>query len=928
MSSQTSKGPVESGWGIISRVSSGDSVAFWKCAPVGGRMTMIFPPVEREVTLANCSAPRLNPPKRSTATSGPSTSSSATTTDEEAFAWQSRENLRNLCIGKLVKFEVEHKHPTSGRCYGNVYLNDSPSSPTHLGIAQALAGWIRVRRPANAKSLPPADSIQGQLFAAGNEAEASKRGLFQDPVPSDAIRKFPARFDSYQLFSRIRKAPQQFIVEQVKDGTCVRGYLLPSFHYLTLRLAGAQAPIVPYDPKEKKELAPEPHYPESKHFTDSHVLARVSSVTFHSVDKQDATFFASINLNGHDLSLELLKLGFARYVEWSTPRPLQDAYLAAEAEAKARRLVIWRNFAAPVISSSPVASSSTQTTTSSSPQDFQGVVREIRGNGDVVIRDAATSVLQTVSLSSLVIPRYGRTRDLDEPYGFEAHEFLRSQLRGKVVRARFDYVRPANPERSLTEKVFYSVSIGDKDIGAQLLAKGWAKLIVHREGAQRSPAYSEYLVAEGDAKLRKLGVHGNVAKAPKHRVNDITQKSSSAADSSKPTKGKKSKDSNLTGARRHLPFLLRAGRQPAVVEYVYSADRFKIFIPSESVIINFTLASVRAPKDGADPLTASINDFAREELTQMDVEIEVEKLDTIGTFVGTLWLRKRNFAASLVETGRARVVGHSGNFLRDLQQLETQAKIGRLGVWHDWDPEEERLKNEKAAVASGENTLAVTQEWMRVQVTDIIDAGWFFVQILGDELDSFRAVMSQVNSSLPVDSPAFNPRVGDLCLARFPADNQWYRSKILSVQDNAYSVFLIDLGPEEVLSRSELRPLDAQLASIPPQARECVLAFITPPRLREDYGEEAASFFRDLVWNKPLVANIEYRDGSVLYVSLGDPTTQVLINISMIGMGYALVQQRKEPHLRPVIQNFLTFQEEALRSHRGMWEYGDFRDEE
>src|SRR3989338_5653757 len=449
--SSSSSKPSESGYGLVSKVSSGDTLSVWRCAVINGKMTVTLPPFERELTLASCVAPRLSMPKRAGA-------SSSAPVEEEAFAWQSREHLRALCVGKLVKFDVEHKHPTTGRSYSHVFLNDGPV-PTHVGVSQARAGWVRVRRPTNLKALLPAESHQAQLIAANVEAEEALVGVFQDPIHADAVRKIPQGFDSFQLFSRLHKSPQQFVVEQVRDATCIRGYLLPSMHYLPIRIAGAQAPIQPFS-KDKQELPAEPHFAEAKYFTDSHILSRQVTLTFTSVDKQDATYFASVSLNGHDLGLELLRFGCARYVEWSTPRAQQAAYMAAESEAKSRRLSMWKDFS-PVVPSG-AASSSTSSSPSSSPlpqRDFQGVVREVRGNGELVIRKQDDRALVQITLSSIILPKYGRTRDLDEPYGYEAHEYLRSQLRGKTVKARFDYHRPANVERQIPEKACFTVFV-------------------------------------------------------------------------------------------------------------------------------------------------------------------------------------------------------------------------------------------------------------------------------------------------------------------------------------------------------------------------------------------------------------------------------------------------------------------------------------
>lgn len=59
-------------------------------------------------------------------------------------------------------------------------------------------------------------------------------------------------------------------------------------------------------------------------------------------------------------------------------------------------------------------------------------------------------------------------------------------------------------------------------------------------------------------------------------------------------------------AKQFLPFLQRAGRSEAVVEYVFSGSRLKLFMPKETCLITFLLAGEPPPPMGAasGPLAA------------------------------------------------------------------------------------------------------------------------------------------------------------------------------------------------------------------------------------------------------------------------------------------------------------------------------------
>nr|XP_020182409.3 ribonuclease TUDOR 2-like [Aegilops tauschii subsp. strangulata] len=107
-----------SGWlrGKVKAVTSGD------CLLIMGSTKAEIPP-EKSITLSYLMAPRLA--RRGGV--------------DEPFAWESREYLRKLCVGKEVTFRVDYTAPNIGRVFGTVYLGDK--NVAYLVVA---AGWERV----------------------------------------------------------------------------------------------------------------------------------------------------------------------------------------------------------------------------------------------------------------------------------------------------------------------------------------------------------------------------------------------------------------------------------------------------------------------------------------------------------------------------------------------------------------------------------------------------------------------------------------------------------------------------------------------------------------------------------------------------------------------------------------------------------------
>ena len=62
--------------------------------------------------------------------------------------------MRELCIGKKVKFSVEHK-TANGREYGNVETD----AGVNLAVAISEAGWAEIRSPPDGKEPRTYDSL-------------------------------------------------------------------------------------------------------------------------------------------------------------------------------------------------------------------------------------------------------------------------------------------------------------------------------------------------------------------------------------------------------------------------------------------------------------------------------------------------------------------------------------------------------------------------------------------------------------------------------------------------------------------------------------------------------------------------------------------------------------------------------------------------
>ncbi|GER54141.1 staphylococcal nuclease domain-containing protein, partial [Striga asiatica] len=717
------------GWlrGIVKGVPSGDSLV------IMGNSKAEIPP-EKTITLSSLMAPKLAPRRGGL---------------DEPFAWESREFLRKLCIGKEVTFRVDYTVPSINREFGSVFLGDK-----NVALLVVAAGWAKVREQGQQKG--EASPFLTELLRL--EEQAKQQGLGRwNRVPGAseaAIRDLPpsavsdsSNFDAMALLAAKKGSPLEAIVDQVRDGSTIRVYLLPEFQHVQVFVAGIQSPsagrraasesvvgteVASNEQNEDStaetrapltsaqrlaassvpmvEVPADPYGREAKHFTEIRVLHRDVRIVLEGVDKFSnltGSVYYPDGESAKDLALELVENGLAKYVEWSASLLEDEArrrLKTAELQAKKSRLRIWTNYVPPATNSKAIHD-----------QNFTGKVIEVASADCIVVADDSLpfgdpAAERRVNLSSIRGPKMGNPRrdQKPDPYARDAKEFLRTRLIGRQVNVSMEYSRkvslaegPGALPGSTDSRVmdFGSVFLlkdgdaaaasgagshqGGVNIAELLVARGFATVVRHRDFEERSNHYDALLSAESRAISGKKGMH-SAKDPPVRHVTDLLTASAKKA-------------------RDFLPFLQRNRRMSAVVEYVLSGHRYKIDIPKATCSIALSLSGVRCP--GRDePYSDEAIAFMRRKIMQRDVEIEVETVDRTGTFLGSVWENRTNVAIPLLEAGLAKIQSFSIDRVPEahlLIQAEQSAKQKNLKIWENY-VEGEEVTNGSGSAASAE----------------------------------------------------------------------------------------------------------------------------------------------------------------------------------------------------------------------------------
>lgn len=880
---------------IVKQVLSGDTVVI-RGQPKGG------PPPEKTVCLSNIQAPKL------ARRANPNIEGSAETKDEP-YAWEAREFLRRKLVGKEVAFYLEYKVPGSGREYGALYLGKD-SDGENVTEQLVAEGLVEVRR----MGLKKDDADQQRLIQLEEAAKVAGKGKHAADA-STHVRDIKWIIENPRNFvDSHHNKPIDAVIEHVRDGCTVRAFLLPSFDYVTVMLSGIKCPMFKTD-EDGKQVA-EVFAEECKFFTESRLLQRDVKIILEGVSNQNL-LGTVMHPNGNITEL-LLKEGFARCVDWSMGVVTQgaDKYRTAERCAKEKKLRIWKEYTAP--------------TSSIDIKDkaFSGKVVEVV-NGDGLVVKLAEGTFKKIFLASIRPPRLpaestengGTPKDLskrirplyDVPYMYEAREFMRKKLIGKKVNVEVDYIQPAN--QGFPEKMCCSVTIGGINIAEALVSKGLATVVRYRQDDdQRSSHYDELLAAEARAQKKGVGLFSK-KESPIHRVADIA--------------------GDVPKAKQFLPFLQRAGRSDAVVEFVASGSRLRLFLPRETCLITFLIAGIECPRGArqlpggdmvaAEPCGEEALLFTKELCLQREVEVEVEAIDKGGNFIGWLFVDGTNLSVALVEAGLAKVhfTAERSSHYKTLLAAQEDAKTARLKLWANFEePKETEVIEEPS-----ERQVNYT----KVVVTEVTDQFTFCAQKVdnGPQLESMMDQMRQEMQTNPPLPGAYTPKRGDVCAAKFSGDGQWYRAKILRVDSGKVSVLFIDFGNKEDTTTVNLAALPGTFQSMPPQATEYALAGVALPP-DEDAKQDAIDTLHNDLLNKQVLLNTEYKASGMDYVTLrveeGEAGSDVALGLLQDGL--VLVDTRKEKRLAKLMAEYQKAQDKAKKERLNVWRYGDFTEDD
>ncbi|XP_054718576.1 staphylococcal nuclease domain-containing protein 1-like [Uloborus diversus] len=370
-------------------------------------------------------------------------------------------------------------------------------------------------------------------------------------------------------------------------------------------------------------------------------------------------------------------------------------------------------------------------------QSGYAIVKQVQSGDTVILRGqprGGKPKEKTLGLSSIIAPKLARRPNAsgegatkDEPYAWEAREFLRKKLIGKDVYFVIESTPNAAKEYGY---IYIGKDTTGENISESLVAEG---LVDVRHAAVKSESHQRLCELEDAAKAAGKGKHG--PNASEH-VRDIVWS---------------------IEAPRNFMDSLHQKPVKAVVEHVRDGSTMRVVllpgVYNEYYYITVMLSGIRCPsfrgeEQFAEPFAEEAKFFTECRLLQRDVEVILESVSN-QNFLGTIIHPNGNITELLLSEGFGKCVDWSlqcaTSGVEKLRAAEKYAKERRVRLWKDYTPSGPVI-DAKEKEFSGKVVEVVNGDALVIKLSDGSTKKVFLASIRPPR----RAAMGQ---KIPVSAP-------------------------------------------------------------------------------------------------------------------------------------------------------------------------------
>jgi staphylococcal nuclease domain-containing protein 1 len=828
--------------------------------------------------------------------------------EEEAYAWESRDFLRQKLVGKVVKYMTDYRN--NDKNYGQLILDGVNMNLDLVKNGLAKVGFVP-KNEAVGKS-----EYFTKIQAAESEAKKAKLNIWSGS--QEKKRKlFSASDPNFDKSTIPLDKELNVMVDYVINAAVYVVFVQPLNTYvkMTLRFVGI--------PNARDTLL----YKSGKAYAERLILHKDIKAVFHSVDGEGNCVGDLIEKKG-SVAYFIIKNGYSKlFINNSSTYKPEDLNTMKEAQsnAKKERLRVWKNEKGDDDDLEKENKESKKS--EGSKNEFEATVMTVHSGDSVSIKSPSAEILR-IFLSHMKAPKFGKpnTEEPDQPWAFQAKEFLRKSLVGKKVRCEQDYSKTLEDGKKMN---FYSLfrqhgkdGKEEKNVNVEILEYGYANYIPPNPKVDDdvSKYLESYQAAEKVAKEKKVGIFST--KYPGNpNYSDLIA-------------------ANKTKKREFVNFLINGKNLQCVVEYCFSGSKFKVRVERNKCYIPLSLIGIKT--FGKDKNTTELGDkffkeateFANSTILQREGTCDIVQADKVGNYFGYLHINGSNFSTTLLKEGLAVVSGAQSSVpivhMSEFKTAEKSAETEGKNIWAH--------SNLASFLKEGELVQSLPKGFeekhsdIKVRITDYIDFHNFYINLLPNKnLSTIENVLRDYESgkskSLSLEFPA---KIGTLCAARYTVDGRLYRAKLTkALKDEKFEVEFLDYGTIDIVGKKDLYKLDNSLAMIEPQAVLCELAYL---KYSQNSMKKALQTITDFVnIDSELPAKLSYsyaskglnKTGIVVYQNK-DKKLKDSYHNDLIKLGFAKLDTNKK--IPEYLKDLKETESKAEQLGVGLWAEGEEAD--
>ncbi|KJP90254.1 hypothetical protein AK88_00102 [Plasmodium fragile] len=1025
---------------------------------------------ERQISLACIQCPRLFMKSQNAEKS------------EEPFAWESREFIRKMIIGKNVSFVVEYIY--NNRTYCSVFYEDQ-----NLSVMLLERGYANLVSNKNVKT-----NVYADLEAYYVHAKEKKLGIFGNNINSyvrNIVYSYNDKNQNKKIYDMFLNRNLKCVVEHVRDGSNFRVYAemetnekreanmmsivggsglqngavgesnsgaqgkkkksaggkktqkknkegggegdsdvdevgkgavgYKTMYYFSFTLCGIIVDMFKKEVVNNVENVKEEQYAmETKKFVEARLLNRDIEIVIKHMDN-NCNLYANVFYKLGNICTLLLKNGYA-YINEYTIKYVENAveYKRALDEAIQLRKKKWINY--------------TEKKVDYEKEYFATVIEVLYG--DVIIIDYHNEE-RRLYMASIKCEKHSTDLVLNT-LCLSAKDYLKNQITGEVVKIVTEYVRTPQsnsegyiPQCSDDKGRMHFVSVykmenkkkdikkgdaavtsskwgGDVEekkkkkknakkggaissgegngsgvkkgakmngnaeahmdeehdhtlinMSEQLVARGLAKVMNHKQEDEKASNYFRLQELEKEAQEKKLGrfnPHIDIIK-----INNI------------------SGSENSLRARSFENVLNKYNNLNACVDYIYGANKFKLHIPSQNLLINFILLGISVQKinlkeigsmmstaagqmkmkkvngvgeyDGDDAQIILNGDgksskkeklelkeiafqaykYTRKMLMQRNVQITILSCDKGGNFIGILRHQNKDFGLHLLSLGYGMLneIGLSNtNERNNYVKAVEESKKEKRNIWAIEKIEDNEDDTDNVILNGQKNLSQFDNIYYCSYVEDINN---IYIQLKSKQ-DQLKKLQDELNKPANLESSSQHvlPEVkkNTLVIAKY-IDKCYYRAVILQVNKAKKKALVkyIDFGNEDELNFEDIKKLSdgLSLKNYPPFSIRVSLAGVKIP---VENKADLIIYVKKFLLDKFLYVKFEKKEKNssfyhVVFYDYEQFTTNKnvkSVNEDMVSSGICYVDNRSDTK---IFEKLKKEEVVAKKAKLVIWAYGD-----